>query len=106
MAGSSRGSHYALNEELQPAGEPRVQFDNGGRHSLLVPGFGYPIPIELPIQERFAHGFNDWSQHRLTAREIAMLHFMNIITDRPRWYLDVHDASTITAWEAAALAVP
>lgn len=78
-----------------------ITFDNSCK--LLVPGFGYPVPIELPANKRFAHGFLDWSQNRLTAREISMLRLMNTITDRPQWHVDIHNPNIVAAWADEAL---
>lgn len=89
--------------QLDPDGEPGLTFNNSGRHTLQVPGFGHPVPIDLPSTQRFAHGFNDWAQNRLTASEIAMLRLMNSITDRPRWYQEVYDPSMIAVWAEQAL---
>lgn len=86
-----------------PDGETGVQFDNSGEYPLLVPGFGYPVPIERPSGERFAHGFGDWAQNRLTAREIVMLRLMNDITDQLMWYVAIHDASIVADWTEKAL---
>ncbi|SMY22650.1 unnamed protein product [Zymoseptoria tritici ST99CH_1A5] len=83
-------------------GEPGLEFDNSGKRSLLVPGIGHPIPIELPSAERFAHGFNDWAQNRLTAREMEMLRFMNRITDRPGWFEEAHHLSRTVLWAEEA----
>lgn len=86
-------------------GDPGVDFDNTGHHQLLVPGFGgMRVPIERSAAERFAHGFGDWSQSRLTAREIAMLQLMNTITDRPNWNVDIHDPAVVAHWASEAFA--
>lgn len=66
-------------------GETDVRFDNSGAGTLLVPGFGLPLDLELKPAERFAHGAQDWAQPRLTAREVTMLRLMNRLTDAPDW---------------------
>ena len=72
-------------------GETGVQFSNSGCTSLLVPGFapGLAVGLELKPAERFAHGAHDWSQPRLTAREMAMLRLINHVTDLPDWQIRV-----------------
>lgn len=89
--------------QLDVDGEPGLKFDNSGKRNLLVPGFGHPVPIELPSADRFAHGFQDWAQNRLTAREIAMLRLMNDITDRSMWYVEVYDPAMVGRWAEQAL---
>lgn len=96
---SRRGSSSRLGDD----GEPGVRFENSGKNPLLVPGFGYPVPIERPPEERFAHGFGDWAQNRLTAREIAMLRLMNDITDWSEWYEDIYNASIVADWANNAM---
>ncbi|KAJ4151598.1 hypothetical protein LMH87_012288 [Akanthomyces muscarius] len=54
------------------------------------------VPIE--VEERFASGFGDWRQRRLTAREIAMLQLMNIVTDRPNWSVEIYESTVIAHW--------
>ncbi|KAI8194462.1 hypothetical protein K4K49_009576 [Colletotrichum sp. SAR 10_70] len=85
-------------------GEPGVQFDNTGKGPLNVPGFPLAVSIERSHDERFAHGFNDWSQDRLTAREIAMISLINDITDKPGWSKDVFNDVKVASWRAEALA--
>jgi hypothetical protein len=64
---------------------------------VVVPGFGgLAVDIERVPAERFAHGFHDWAQPRLTAREMAMLRLMNRLTDIPHWEDLVLDDA---AWE-------
>ena len=76
-------------------GEQNLDFENSGEHKLKVPSCGLPVPIELPAAKRFAHGFGDWTQDRLTAREIAMLRLMNAITDKPRWHVDIQNPAIV-----------
>ncbi|KAH0169883.1 hypothetical protein KCU67_g2875, partial [Aureobasidium melanogenum] len=67
-------------------------FDNSGHGPLAVPGFGYPLELELHPEDRFTHGIREWFQEpNITARELAMLSFMDKITDKPTWSTDVFD---------------
>lgn len=85
-----------------------VDFYNGSAGSLRVPGFGYPVNIERKPDERFAHGAIDWAQPRLTAREIAMLHLMDSITDRLGWDTVIanDDLAVLIDWRNEALKLP
>ncbi|KAI8277521.1 hypothetical protein K4K60_006926 [Colletotrichum sp. SAR11_57] len=85
-------------------GESDVEFDNTGNGPLNVPGFPLAVSIERSHDERFAHGFNDWSQDRLTAWEIAMISLINDITDKPGWSKDVFNNVKVGSWRAEALA--
>lgn len=66
---------------------------NTGEGRLQVPGFNdVPLCFEFPREDRFAHGFADWSQNpRLTAREVAMMRFMEAVTEEPGWERQVTD---------------
>lgn len=76
---------------------------NDGRGPVRVPGFGsLPVDVEQVAEERFAHGFGDWAQPRLTAREVAMLRLMNDLTDRPRWGVAVFDDVMAATWRDGA----
>jgi hypothetical protein len=67
-------------------------FDNSGHGPLDVPGFGFPVELELHPEDRFTHGIREWFQEpNITARELAMLSFMDKITDKPTWSTDVFD---------------
>lgn len=61
---------------------PEYAFSNAGTEPLMVPGFGLPLTADLSPNHRFAHPFYDWYQDRLTAREVAMLDCMNLVTDQ------------------------
>jgi uncharacterized protein DUF4246 len=89
-------------------GDESVRFDNSGDGPLVVPGFGgIPIDVERPPTERFAHASHDWSQPRLTAREMAMLRQMNRITDLPDWHIKVHgDATTVASLRPSPYQAP
>lgn len=87
-------------------GEPGLRFDNVGRGAIRVPGMGYAVTIERPPNERFAHGFDDWAQDRLTARELAMLLLMNELTDRQNWHVGVFNDELTGRWQVEALSRP
>ncbi|KAK6073177.1 hypothetical protein SCUP515_07040 [Seiridium cupressi] len=66
---------------------------------LHVPGLGCPMYAENPDADRFAHVASDWSQPRLTWREIQMLRAMNELTDLHDWNLP----PVIDAWLEIAI---
>ncbi|KAF7159165.1 hypothetical protein CNMCM6106_006298 [Aspergillus hiratsukae] len=78
--------------------------DNTGKGPLRVPGFNdIPLYFEFPRGDRFAHGFADWSQNpRLTAREVAMLRFMEAVTDEPEWENEVTNRAELDRWRSNA----
>ncbi|CAK7273643.1 hypothetical protein SEPCBS57363_005752, partial [Sporothrix epigloea] len=77
-------------------------FDNSGRGPLRVPGFDWiPINYELPVEARFAHGFNEWHLiFMVTAQEVAMVAVMDRLTDKPNWFIDVFDDAVVAQWRA------
>ncbi|KAF4426846.1 hypothetical protein CGCF413_v000945 [Colletotrichum fructicola] len=101
-AAKTRASDHYL--KAYGDGESGVEFDNTGNGPLNVPGFPLAVSIERSHDERFAHGFNDWSQDRLTAWEIAMISLINDITDKPGWSKDVFNNVKVGSWRAEALA--
>ncbi|KAH8646799.1 hypothetical protein BX600DRAFT_476947 [Xylariales sp. PMI_506] len=83
-----------------------ITLDNSGRGLLRVPGFNnIPIHYELPPDGRFAHGMVEWRQApAVTARELTMTAVMNQLTDRPKWYVDVHDDRVVARWREETFA--
>jgi hypothetical protein len=79
-----------------------MHFDNSGQGPLQVPGFnGVLLEYQLPQEDRFAHGFVEFRHTpRLTAREVAMLRVMEVITEEDRWDEAVlqPDESRLTEW--------
>ncbi|ERS95740.1 hypothetical protein HMPREF1624_07815 [Sporothrix schenckii ATCC 58251] len=87
----------------------RIGFDGHVGHGpLRVPGCGYPVIAERAVEQRFAHGFHDWAQDRVTEREVHMLRYMNYVTDQPGWHdavlHDKTDADGLARWEREAVA--
>ncbi|CAK7237879.1 hypothetical protein SBRCBS47491_010188, partial [Sporothrix bragantina] len=87
--------------------ENDAMFDNSGHGLLRVPGCGYSVVAERAVEHRFAHGFHDWAQDRVTEREVHMLRFMNYVTDQPDWYDAVlhNEGGTFRRWELEAVAM-
>jgi len=76
---------------------------NTGEGHLQVPGFNdVPLCFEFPNLGRnidLHTGFADWSQDpRLTAREVAMMRFMEAVTEEPGWERRVTDQTALENW--------
>ena len=71
---------------------------------LELPGFGLPVNF-LP-EEHFPTLLgieSDFVANTLTNREICMLRFTEEITNKPNWWVKVHDAEIAARWKAEAL---
>ncbi|KAI1778666.1 hypothetical protein F4818DRAFT_438820 [Hypoxylon cercidicola] len=79
---------------------PPHEYDEDGRLSL--PGFGLPIDYEPPSPSYFFHPFsyNRFESDGLKLREIRMMHFINMVTDKPNWEENVFDDQIVSAWLA------
>lgn len=92
LACYSRNSLYAMASTDQPP---------------PVPGLTVPIDHELPRENRFLHGVNEWAQcPRLTAKEISMLKLMDALTDKPNWNEKIFNSDIVARWREEALALP
>ena len=85
--------------------------NNSGKGKLLVPGYGIDIDLEPEnehgdVEGRFRHGASDFCPARLTVREVAMLKFMDAITDKPNWNTKVFDEAIVNKWKAEAAQQP
>jgi hypothetical protein len=80
--------------------------DNKSASPLRVPGFGdLPLDQELPVEDRFAHGFREWKQvPAITLREFAMVAAMNDVTDKPGWHVDIFSPDVADRWRDEILA--
>ncbi|KAL5331720.1 hypothetical protein ACEPPN_001257 [Leptodophora sp. 'Broadleaf-Isolate-01'] len=78
--------------------------NNAAGAPLRVPGFGgLPIYHQIDPLESFNDGTAGWRQcPRLTARELAMLALMDLITDRENWHVDIFDEETVIKWRLDA----
>ncbi|KAK4445230.1 hypothetical protein QBC34DRAFT_358483 [Podospora aff. communis PSN243] len=97
-----RHSDWRYYSPPSPIASGSLLNDCGAEHHggpLLVPGFnGLPVNVQLMPEDRYAHGFDDWAQARLTAREVAMLEIMNDITDGEGWEDAVFDDAIVAWW--------
>ena len=78
-------------------------FDNSGLAALKVPGFGLPIDFELDEKERFQHGTDKDLAERRTIHEIAMIGFMDAVTDKPHWNEEVFKNDIVAKWKDDAM---
>ncbi|KAH7363759.1 hypothetical protein BKA65DRAFT_489558 [Rhexocercosporidium sp. MPI-PUGE-AT-0058] len=78
--------------------------NNAADAPLRVPGFGgLPIYHQIDPFESLNDGTAGWRQcPRLTARELAMLALMNLITDKENWHVDIFDEGTVANWRLDA----
>ncbi|KAL1605298.1 hypothetical protein SLS60_004846 [Paraconiothyrium brasiliense] len=73
-------------------------------------------PFQLPVYlrdhrwqcriERFRHGISDFHAERLTARAIAMLKLMDLITDKASWHRKIFNEIIVRKWREEARAMP
>ena len=77
--------------------------DNSGQGLLKVPGFNGVSLRHIEVKPYFAKGLSWMQTERLTAREIAMLRFMNTVTDKPSWHIDIFDEQIVQGWRKEAL---
>jgi len=93
-----------------PRTAPAVDMDNSGSGPLKVPGFGLPISFQVNEDgksESFAIGAAaNFTAHRMAKREVAMICFMESITEKPDWSRKVHDDAIIEKWRAEAKEFP
>jgi hypothetical protein len=88
------------------------EFDNSGINPLTVPGFGLPIDFMLKWDREtgtgnyFRHGINDFRGDRFTVRELSMLQFMEVITEKPDWHKKVFNETIVKKWQDEILTQP
>jgi hypothetical protein len=79
--------------------------NNSSSSSHVVPGFdGLSIYHELDISRCFNDGATGWRQSPpLTARELAMITLIELITDTDEWDVDVFDDGKVANWRGEAI---
>ncbi|KHN96906.1 WD40 repeat-like-containing domain protein [Metarhizium album ARSEF 1941] len=77
------------------------------RPNLKRPGSGLPLQYLPPSKKHFpifmGDGESDWSAATLLIREVCMLKMLDQLTDKPEWWLKVHDAEITSRWKTEAL---
>lgn len=68
---------------------------------LQRPGFGLPLAHGILEEGGFPHAITDYfATTGVTFREMAMLDFVNQITDKPRWTEKIYDEQIVQKWRA------
>ncbi|KID94098.1 hypothetical protein MAJ_09937, partial [Metarhizium majus ARSEF 297] len=74
---------------------------------IKLPGFGLPVDFLPEAEHRFpvlvGNSKIDFKANTLTIRELCMLQFIEEITNKPDWWVKVHDAEIAARWKAEAL---
>jgi hypothetical protein len=87
-----------------------TEMDNSGSGPLRVPGFGLPISFEytnwLQMTQTFELAAAGSYAERMTKREVAMVIFMEAITDKTNWNLKIHDTEIVAKWREEARSFP
>ena len=75
---------------------------------IKLPGYGLPLD-QMPKWERdgekyrFPHAIADYvAAPAITLRELAMLSFINQITEKPKWTEKVHNDKIVAKWRVEA----
>lgn len=66
------------------------------------PGFG--APIDSMPEDTFPRAVDDWSAVTLTYSELAMMGFMEEITNKPDWHTKVFNDEIVAKWKAELFA--
>ncbi|TEA18032.1 hypothetical protein C8034_v011241 [Colletotrichum sidae] len=80
-------------------------FDDGELGPLVRPGFNAPVKAEARINEHHEHNALDWKAVTLTYEELAMLWFMEEITNKPEWYQKVRNLDIVAKWKDEVMTV-
>jgi hypothetical protein len=79
-----------------------IDFNNNGTQELKVPGFG--LPVSFQPDKFFRHGVNDFRPPRMLVTELAILQFIDAVTDKPDWQNKVFDDVIISKWKTESQA--
>ncbi|KAF9877390.1 hypothetical protein CkaCkLH20_05090 [Colletotrichum karsti] len=77
--------------------------DDGEVNRLLRPGFGLKLNAMPDIM--FPSAVLDWSAITLTYEELAMMWFIEQITNKPDWHVKVFNEEIIAKWRNEVMAV-
>ncbi|KAK2030999.1 hypothetical protein LX32DRAFT_614454 [Colletotrichum zoysiae] len=78
-------------------------FDDGVIGPLIRPGFGRNLRATTP--RSFPNATQDWSASTLTYLELAMLWFIEHITNKPDWHVKVFNQDIVSKWKTEVMAV-
>ncbi|PHH75721.1 hypothetical protein CDD82_4316 [Ophiocordyceps australis] len=76
---------------------------------LKRPGFGLPLNAMPSSHDRFpvlmGDQYKDWAAATLLIREVCMLKMIEDLTNKPDWWLKVHNPHIAARWKREALAM-
>ncbi|GKT46759.1 uncharacterized protein ColSpa_06940 [Colletotrichum spaethianum] len=78
-------------------------YDDGEIGPLIRPGFGYDLTV-IP-RGAFPSATHDWNASTLTFLELAMLWFIEQITNKPDWHVKVFNDDIVSKWKTEVMAV-
>lgn len=93
--------HVAMTQKI------RWRYEEIGVGSLLFPGFGLPLNC-MPDQHfpvLVADSPDGWTAKTLLIREVCMLRLVEELTNKPEWWIKVHDEAITQRWVNEALEV-
>ena len=100
-----------VQEEVAKYEKDQKNMNNSGDGALQVPGFGLPLAFEYaytPFKDTHLPmaAAGNGGVRRLTKREVAMVRFMELITDKPDWSEKVFNEDIVGKWREEAKQLP
>ncbi|KAK2732294.1 hypothetical protein CKAH01_02240 [Colletotrichum kahawae] len=78
-------------------------FDDGELNKLVRPGFG--LGVNAMPEQMFPSAVLDWTAITLTYSELAIMWFVEQITNKPDWHVKVFNDDIAAKWKAEVMAV-
>ncbi|KAI8269540.1 hypothetical protein K4K58_001209 [Colletotrichum sp. SAR11_239] len=78
-------------------------FDDGELNKLVRPGFG--LGVNAMPEKMFPSAVLDWTAITLTYSELAIMWFIEQITNKPDWHVKVFNDEIAAKWKAEVMAV-
>ncbi|KAJ0297072.1 hypothetical protein Brms1b_013642 [Colletotrichum noveboracense] len=78
-------------------------FDDGELNKLVRPGFG--LGVNAMPEKMFPSAVLDWTAITLTYSELAIMWFIEQITNKPDWHVKVFNDDIAAKWKAEVMAV-
>ncbi|OLN95655.1 hypothetical protein CCHL11_04972 [Colletotrichum chlorophyti] len=79
-------------------------YDDGELGPLIRPGFGRHITA-MPEHGTFPSAVVHWTASTLTYSELAMMWFIDQITDKPDWHVKAFNQDIVSKWKTEVMAV-